>query len=265
MRMKKRHFLGVVWGMTVFATAVVAGAEERVLVAAASSLRPVLPEIMESFRQVHGTPVEAAFGSSGMLYRQIQRGAPFQVFLSADPTYTAQLVADGRTTGPGPITYARGRIVLFAPRGSPLDPEQGCAGLERLIEQGRLRRFAIPNPDHAPYGRAAREALEHCGLWERIQPALIVGENAAQAARFAAQPTAQGGIVPLSLARMPAMQGRGRYWSIPEAWHGVLRHEMVLLRGAGAAARAFFDHLRTDAARRVLEAAGFTVAGAAVP
>jgi molybdate transport system substrate-binding protein len=261
--LNRRGIFGNLWALALILAASGPVCADEPLVAAAASLRPVLPEIMENFEKTHGVRPRAAFGSSGILYRQIRRGAPFALFLSADPAYTARLAAEGRTEAPGPVTYALGRIALYARKDSPLAPERGCAGLARLIDQGRLRRFAIPNPEHAPYGRAAREFLEGCGLWERIRPHLVIGENAAQAAGFAVQRAAQGGIVPLSLASSPRLRSQGRYWVVPADRHTPLRHEMVLLEGADGAARAFFDHLRGPRAREALEAAGFTVPGAA--
>ncbi len=257
-QLNRRKIFWAVVGIALLVAAPRMRAAEGVLVAAAASLRPVLPEIMESFEATHPGRVQAAFGASGSLYRQILRGAPFQVFLAADPEYTARLVGQGRTQGPSRI-YALGRVVLYARQGSPLDPEAGCVGLRRQLEAGELRRFAIPNPEHAPYGRAAREVLVHCGLWGRLQPLLVIGENAAQAASFANQPGVQGGILPLSLAQTPQLASRGRHWRIPARWHTPLRHEMVLMKGASETARAFFRHMQSGTVREALERAGFAV------
>jgi hypothetical protein len=142
-----------------------------------------------------------------------------------------------------------GRIVLFAPSGSALDPTAGLAGLARLVAGGGVRRFAIANPEHAPYGRAAEAALKKHGLWTALQPHLVLGENVTQAAQFATTGNAAGGIIAYSLALAPNLQGRGRYALIPADDHPPLRQRMVLTSRAGPVAQRFYDYMQTPPAR----------------
>lgn len=234
-----------------------AGAAEPVRVAAAADLRPALTRIAADFRRDGGREVQITFGSSGMLAQQIGRGAPLEVFLSADESYVAALAREGRTVDGGAL-YAIGRLALVAPRGSPLRLDSAMRGLRLALAQGRITRFAIANPDHAPYGARAREALQRAGLWSAIQPRLVLGDNVAQALQFASA-GAQGGIVSYALLKEPAAAARVNHVLIPAGWHAPLRQRMVLVRGAGADARAFYAYMRQPAARRTLVRFGFTL------
>ncbi|MDP3488906.1 MAG: molybdate ABC transporter substrate-binding protein [Phenylobacterium sp.] len=227
-------------------------------VAAAADLQFALPQVVEAFRAQGGGPLRLVFGSSGAFTAQIEQGAPFEVFLSADEAYVRRLAQGGLTDGDG-HPYGQGRIVLFAPEGSTLKVDPQMADLTAALSDGRLRRFAIANPDHAPYGRAAREALIHTGLWEAARPRLVLGENAAQAAQFAASGSAQGGLIAYSLALSPEFARRGTFVLIPESFHRPLNQQMALLRGAGDTARAFYEFLQGPAARRILERYGFVL------
>lgn len=231
-------------------------------VAAAADLKFALAEVAERFRQDSGRTVKLAFGSSGSFARQIEQGAPFELFLSADESFVFRLAERGLTRDRG-VLYGVGRIVLFAPRGSPLEVDAGLAGLKAAVADGRIRRFAIANFEHAPYGRAAREALRHAGLWPDIEAKLVLGENASQAAQFAASGSSQGGIIPLSLSRAPEIARLGRYALIPAKWHGAepLRQRMVLMKSAGDTARAFYEYLQRPGARAILVRYGFALPG----
>lgn len=233
-----------------------ARAEAGPVIAAAASLQSALPKVVEAFRAQGGGPLRVVFGSSGALTTQIEQGAPFELFLSADRPYVARLAARGLTLDGG-VAYAEGRIALFAPTGSPLKADGQLKDLAAALKDGRLRRLAIANPDHAPYGRAAREALTHAGLWPAIQPRLVVGENIAQAAQFASTGAAQGGVIAWSLAVAPEFARRGRSALIPGDWHQPLDQQMVLLKGAGPIARAFYGYLQRPAARAILDRYGF--------
>ena len=148
---------------------------------------------------------------------------------------------------------------MIAPHGSPLKVDGGLGDLKAALADGRLKKFAIANPEHAPYGRAAREALQAAGLWEKARDRLVLGENASQAAQFVASGSAQAGIIPLSLALAPAVQGRGTHAVIPERLHRPLRQRMVLLQGAGDTAKAFYQFLQTPGARAIFENYGFVM------
>jgi molybdate transport system substrate-binding protein len=211
-------------------------------IAAASSLQFALPEIVAAFQRKTGVAARVTYGSSGNFRRQIAQGAPFELFLSADEQYVDDLIKLGLTAGPGRV-YALGRIAVILPQGSDIELSQDLAGLRSAIDTGHLKHFAIANPDHAPYGRAARQALESLGLWQSIQPRLIKGENASQATQFAISGSSQGGIVPYSLAISPAIARISTNMPIPESSHQPIRHRMVLLQGAGEFSRQFFEFL----------------------
>ncbi|MEX2479704.1 MAG: molybdate ABC transporter substrate-binding protein [Gammaproteobacteria bacterium] len=231
-------------------------AQAPLTVAAASDLEFALEEVAARFEEDTGYPIRLVFGSSGTFYSQILQGAPFDLFLSADEAFVFRLAAAGRTVDEGRL-YAYGRIGLFVPNGAPLVADGELADLGAALADGRLRKFAIANPEHAPYGMRAKEALQHAGLWDRIESHLVLGENIAQAAQFAASGSTQGGIVALSLALSPALSDRGAFALIPERWHQRMAQRMVVLDGAHGDARRFYDYIASDAARSILRRYGF--------
>ncbi len=231
--------------------------KQVVRVAAASGLRFALPEIAGVFQQDHGIEVEVTFGSSGNLARQIAQGAPFELFLSADESNVWRLADLAMTRDKGSL-YAVGRIVLFAPTDSPLVPDPALRNLGSRLADGSLRRFAIANPEHAPYGRAAEQALRSLALWELIHPFLLFGENISQAAQFAASGNADGGIIAYSLAIAPQFHGQGSYALIPDTLHAPLRQRMVLTRAATTEAANLYEYLRSPPAREIFARYGFT-------
>ena len=233
-------------------------AQKGPIVAAASDLNFALEEIAGQFARETGQRVELVFGSSGTLTRQVRDGAPFEMFLSADEAFVEELASVGLTRDRGTL-YGVGRIVLFAPTGSPMNPREGLDGLARLLASGRVTRFAIANPEHAPYGRAAEAALRKRGIWGDLQPRLVLGENISQAAQFATTGNAVGGIIAYSLALAPNLQKRGTYALIPDADHAPLRQRMVLLKRSGPVVERFYRYLQDAAARAILERYGFTL------
>jgi molybdate transport system substrate-binding protein len=228
------------------------------LVAAAADLKFALDEIVERFHAETGIAPRIAYGSSGNFARQVVRGAPYEIFLSADEQFVRALHEQGLTRDAGD-PYAIGRIVLFAPTNSPLTPDPRLDDLARQLDSGGVVRFAIANPEHAPYGRAAEQALRARGLWEALRPRLVMGENAAQAAQFASSGDTAGGIIPYSLALAPEVSRRGTFALIPDSMHRPLRQRMVLLNGATPAAGRFYDYLRSPPSREILVRHGFTV------
>ena len=233
-------------------------AQRAPTIAAASDLSFALTEIAKRFEEQEGTRVDLVFGSSGTLTRQIVDGAPFEMFLSADEAFVVQLSKAGLTRDEGTL-YALGRIVLFAPKGSPMVPADGLDGLARLLAAGRVTRFAIANPEHAPYGRAAEAALRKHGLWDHLKPHLVLGDNVSQAAQFATTGNAVGGIIASSLVHTPTLKGRGTFALIPESDHPALRQRMVLPKRAGPIAERFYAYLQQPAAREVFQQYGFTL------
>ncbi len=253
----RRRLLGAATGALL---AVPSAAAATPIVAAASVLRFALPEIVDGFRRRGGVRPRLVFGSSGNFYRQILQGAPYALFLSADEDYVLELAERGHAPDAG-VRYAVGRLVLFAPHSSPLEVDPALDGLERAVRDGRVRRFAIANPEHAPYGRRAEEALRHRGLWELLEPRLVLGENVAQAAQFAVSGAAEGGMLARALAEAPSLRGRGRHATVPASWHAPLHQRMVLLSPEDPVAGDFFAHLRSAEAGAVLRRHGFDLPG----
>jgi molybdate transport system substrate-binding protein len=237
-----------------------ATASDQPVIAAAADLSYALPEVAQRFEHETGMTVRLTFGSSGNFTQQILRGAPFEMFLSADEGYVEQLAKAGKTRDAGTL-YAVGRIGIFTPAGSSVRADSDLKDLAAALDDGRVKKFAIANPEHAPYGRAAQQALKHAGLWERIKDRLVLGENVSQATQFAASGSAQGGIIPLSLARAPAVARLGTFALIPESWHAPLRQRMVLMTTAGKVAKAFYDYMQQPTARAILERYGFALPG----
>ena len=227
-------------------------------VAAASDLKFAIEELAAQFEKDSGHRLRLVFGSSGNFFAQIQQGAPFHLFLSADEAYVFKLADAGLTHDRG-RRYAQGRIALFVPKGSPLQADGELKDLKRALAAGQVKRFAIANPEHAPYGARAREALQHAGVWAALEPHLVVGENISQAAQFASGGDAQGGIIAYSLALAPQVAARGSHALIPAAWHQPLTQRMVLLKNAPPAARAFYEHLASPAAQATLARHGFSL------
>lgn len=229
-------------------------------IAAAADLQFAVEEIAAGFTAETRREVKVAFGSSGNFARQIEQGAPFQMFLSADEHFVFELAGLGKTVDRGQL-YAVGRIVLMVPTGSSISADPELKDLAAALGDGRLKKFAIANPEHAPYGRRAEEALRAAGLWERIKNRLVLGENVAQAAQFATAGGAQGGIIAYSLARSPAVARLGTFALLPDAWHAPLRQRMVLLKGAGPTAQAFYGYMQQPSARAILVRYGFVLPG----
>ncbi len=235
-----------------------AAAQRAPRIAAAANLNFVLTEIATQVEQAQGPRVELVFGASGTLTRQIQDGAPFEMFLAADEDFPNRLSAAGLTRDAG-VVYAVGRLVIFSPKGSPLAIDPQLDGLSRLVKTGKVGRFAIANPEVAPYGRAAEAVLRKRGLWEALRPNLVLGDSITQAAQFATTGNAVGGLIAYSLVLGPGFAERGTYAVIPDADYPPLRQRMVLLKGAGAVAAQFYAYLQGDAARAILRKHGFSV------
>jgi molybdate transport system substrate-binding protein len=242
------------------ASALGARAEEPPLIAAASDLQFALPEVAAAFERDTGLAVGLTFGSSGNFARQIRQGAPFQMFLSADESYVRDLARDGLTRDDGAL-YALGRIVIVAPRGSGVTPDGALEGLKTALREGRIEKFAIANPEHAPYGKRAEEALRYAGLWRDLKDKLVLGENVSQAAQFALSGATEGGIIAYSLALSPKIADQARFALIPQDRHAPLRQRMVLLTGAGATAQRFHAYLQEPPARAILRRFGFLLPG----
>jgi molybdate transport system substrate-binding protein len=197
-----------------------------ITVAAAADLSLVLKPIAENFQRQTGNTLRLSFGSSGDCFNQIQNGAPYDVFLSADLGYPEKLAKLGFADPASLHTYAVGRLVLWVPRGSPVNLEQ--RGMQALLDPS-VHKIAIANPQHAPYGRAAVAALRHFDMYDRLSDRLVLGENVGQAAQFAESGNAQVGMIALAHALAPSIRSLGRYWLVPMDSYPALQQGAVVL------------------------------------
>ena len=236
-----------------------AGADPAPLVGVAASMTGAADEIAGRFREDTGMEVRLSFGASGNLARQVLRGAPFQLLISADTEYPRRLDEAGVTNAP-PRLYAVGRLALYLPPRSDLLPAPGDDGerVRVVLVNTAIERLAIANPDHAPYGRAARQALQHLALWRSYQGRLVIGENVTQAARFARTRTVAAALLPLAMVLEPAL-AEGHHVMIPASWHDPIAQHLVVLRDAGTTARRFARYLLGDAGRTILARRGFAL------
>jgi molybdate transport system substrate-binding protein len=223
-------------------------------VVAASDLKFALAHIISQFQQQTGISVAATFGSSGNFARQISQGLPVDVFMSADEAWVRPLVDAGLTQGPGAV-YARGRLALLVPANSTLALDAQLKGVQAQWQQ--VHKFAIANPEHAPYGRAAQQTLQALGLWESVKTKLVLGENIAQATQFVTTGVAQVGITALPLARAPEVAALSRHIALPAHLHAPLLQRMVLLKEASPVAAQWMAYLQSAAAKQVLHSFGF--------
>jgi molybdate transport system substrate-binding protein len=241
--------------LTAWLCCATAAAAQGLTVAAAADLQPVLPALATTFLSETGHAVALTFGSSGNFFSQIQNGAPFDVFLSADITYPKRLEAGGLIE-PGSLSaYATGTIVLWARKDAPIDVRRG---LQVLLDPA-VRKIAIANPEHAPYGRAAVAALQHEGIYDSVRNRLVLGENVSQSAQFVQSGNADIGIVALSLALGAAFRDTGTYYEIPAPLYPPIEQAAVVLKSSRSKdlARQFVAFLkRPDVARR-LQTFGF--------
>lgn len=224
-------------------------------VAAASNLKLAADELRRGFEQARpGVRVRVTLGASGALVAQIRNGAPFDLFLSADRDLAVQLVRDGLTEGAERV-YAVGRLAVWTPPGSRLALEPD--GLHALAGPS-VAKIAMPNPAVAPYGRVAEAALRAAGVWEAVRGRLVLGQNVAQAAQFAASGAADAALVPLSLTLVPELRS-GRAWVVPPSISPPLAQAAVVLRGARepALARDFLGFVNGPAGRAILRRTGY--------
>lgn len=228
-------------------------------IAAAADLRFALDEITRDFRASHpGLEVQVAYGSSGNFYSQIHSQAPFDVFLSADVEYPRRLAGEGLADPASVFVYALGRLAVWTRAGSPLD----VAGLGmRALEADSVKKVAIANPQHAPYGRAAEAAMRSAGVYDAVAPKLVLGENIAQTLEFVQSGAADVGIVALSLALAPAVRDQGKYWEVPlDAGPRIEQGGAILKRArAPQAAAEFRQFLLSADGARILERYGFAL------
>jgi len=228
---------------------------DQIKVVAASDLNYLMHEIAARFERETGNKVALITGSSGNFYAQILSGAPFDVFFSADIEYPQKLESAGLAEKGSLYEYATGKIVLWVPNASKLDLGKGLAA---LLDPS-VRRIAIANPAHAPYGRAAVAALRSEGLYDKLNTKLVFGENISQAAQFVQSGNADAGILALSLALAPEMKSSGRYVAIPESEYPPIRQAAIIVSSSKskATARLFLDFLRKPEIVKLMDSYGF--------
>jgi molybdate transport system substrate-binding protein len=239
-------------------------AGREVTVAAAADLNSALTEIAASFKKRTGITVKLSFASSGALAQQIQNGAPFDLFFSADMDHPRQLADAGQAEALSLFRYAVGGLVLWVPADSPLDVEH--KGMNVLADPA-VKKIAIANPQYAPYGRAAVAAMKHVELYDQVSDRLVMGENVSQAAQLVESGKAQVGFVALAHVTSPAMQGKGRYWQIPAEAYPSLDQGLVIISRSRRKkqAAAFVEYIKSPESAKVLSRYGFTVPAQAAP
>jgi molybdate transport system substrate-binding protein len=222
-------------------------------IAAAADLQPVLPALMDEFTKQTHEKVEASYASSATLATQILNGGPFGLFLSADLSFPQKVVDAGLAESTAPVAYARGTLVLWARRDSPVQP----LSLDSLRSPS-LKTLAVANAEHAPYGRAAKAAIAQLGLTEMLQSKLVVAENIAQTAQFADSGNANAGLISLTSALTDRLRGDGKYVEMPEgSYPPLLQGAVVLKQGpAVAEAKQFLAFLLSPAIRKQLSERG---------
>jgi molybdate transport system substrate-binding protein len=228
----------------------------ELLVAAAADLNPALGEIAQQFEKKSGVRIKLSFGASGALTQQIENGAPFDLFFSADMDYPRQLISQGQAEATSLYEYSLGKLVLWVPASSPLDVER--KGMEVLLDPS-VKKIAIANPQHAPYGRAAVAALKHAGLYDRLSERFVIGENISQAAQFAESGNAQAGFVALAHALSPAVKGTGKFWVVPADYYPALEQGVVIASRSPHKNEAaeFLEYVKTKDASEVFRKYGF--------
>jgi molybdate transport system substrate-binding protein len=240
-----------------FAQRVASAQNGELRIAAAADLKFAMDELAERYERQTPVKISVTYGSSGNLFSQIQNGAPFDLFFSADIDYPRQLEAAGLAE-PGTLyEYAVGRIVIWMPAKTNIDlAKLGWKAL--LLDE--IQKIAIANPTHAPYGRAAVAALQNAGIYEQVRAKLVYGENISQAAQFVQSGNAQAGIVALSVAISPAMKD-GKRWEIPADTYPKIAQGAVVLKSARdkEAARAFMTFVQSEVGRKILERHGFAL------
>ncbi len=230
-----------------------------IYVAAASDLRGALEEIVSQFERQQRVTVRLSFGSSGQLASQIEQGAPFDVFFSANEAFVHTLANRGLILKGTVLLYGIGRIVLWAGANSALDVTRGLG----VLLDKRVRFVAIANPAHAPYGQAAVEAFRAAGVYSRLQSKLVFGENISQTLQFVQTGNADVGIVALSLVVAPPVRETGRYWVIPAHLHRPIRQAAGVLAKSEQrqSARALLAFVNSPAGRTTMRRHGFTLPG----
>ena len=232
-------------------------AAQELTVAAAADLQFAMRDIATRFEKTTGKSVKVVYGSSGNFFQQIQNGAPFDLFFSANLDYAKKLEAAGLAEEGSLYQYATGKIVIWVPGESKVDLS---AGVRALLDPA-VHKIAIANPQHAPYGQAAVAAMKQEKIYDQIADKLVMGENISQTASFVLSGSADVGIIALSLAVSPNMKGKGRYVEVPGADYPPIEQACVILKTSPRKdiSKAFLEFVKTDAAKELLRSYGFGI------
>jgi molybdate transport system substrate-binding protein len=246
--------IAFVW--TVLMSPVGSAAAEELTIAAASDLNFAIKELVAEFEKLTGHHVKLSLGSSGNFYSQIQNGAPFDLYFSADIGYPRKLEAAGLTVPGSLYRYAVGRIVVWIGNESRIDVAKGFDALR----EPSIKKIAIANPKHAPYGRAAVAAMEHFKVYDQVKDKLVLGENISQAAQFIESGACDIGIIALSLALAPTMKARGTYWEVPTEAHPPLEQGAVIVKSSThqESAKQFLEFMKDSQGQEIMKRYGFT-------
>lgn len=233
-------------------------AAQKVTVAAAADLQFAMQDVVARFQKETGKTVKLTYGSSGNFFQQFQNGAPFDMFFSANLDYPKKLEDAGLTEPGSYYQYARGKIVIWVPNGSKLDLG---SDMKALLDPS-VKKIAIANPKHAPYGHAAVAAMQKENVYEKVKDKFVLGENISQTASFVVSGAADVGIVALSLALSPNMKDRGRYVEVPTADYPPIEQACVILHSSKnkETAKEFLSFIKTAAVADTLKRYGFDVA-----
>ena len=228
-------------------------------IAVASNLTHTIAEISEQFDQDSGDKVSLTFGSSGNFARQIVQGAPYGVFISADRQYL-DFISANSTRSSSSKALVHGHLSLYVPETSRLQQPATLTQALRMLQYSDYRRMAIANPEHAPYGKAAREALVNAGVWAINEKKLLLGENAAQAMQFCRSGSVDLCLVPASFLRLAQFTDKGNSFQLPAHWHKPISQYALLLDSDNVQARRYYDYLSSGSSAAVFRKYGYTLA-----
>jgi len=230
---------------------------QEITIAAAADLQFAMQDVAASFKTETGKHVKISYGSSGNFFQQLQNGAPFDMFFSASLDYARRLEEAGLSEPGSLYQYATGEIVLWVPNDSKVDL---TAGLRALLDPS-VKKVAIANPEHAPYGQAAVAALKKENIYDKISGKLVLGENISQTASFVVSGAADAGIVALSLAVSPNMKGKGRFSEVPTVEYPAIEQACVILKSSAQKdlAQSFLQFIKTPVAADIFRKYGFAV------
>ena len=232
-------------------------AAQSITVAAAADLQFAMQDVASGFQKATGKEVKLIYGSSGNFFQQIQNGAPFDMFFSANLDYAKKLESSGLTAPSSYYQYAKGKIVVWVPNDSKISIDHG---LKSLLDPA-VKKIAVANPQHAPYGQAAVAAMQSEGIYDKLKDKLVIGENISQSASFVVSGAADAGVVALSLALSPNMKGKGRYTEIPSAEYPPIEQACVILNSSKnkETAQQFLSYIKSAVVAETLKRYGFDV------